>query len=434
MPKNRFTQSIVMVSKPKPKSSMKPVTTLVKKRSILVPALIICAIIVVVVVVLKVRTTDTSHGKILATVNGQPIYEDDVRAQYNSLPAQYQQQYDFAYVLNQTIDQTLLLQEAKNRGLSVSDAEIQKQLDDILAQYGIGPPDLDKILAAQNITLVDYRKYIGQELLLNKVINDAVVNRVSVTDAEVAQYYEQHQDEFVAPNGSAFISHILVNTSSEAEEIITRLEQGESFDTLARNLSEDTASAVDGGFLGLVSPDSDYVPEFKNASLQLSEGQFTRTPVKSQYGYHVILRDSNTEPLSLVRSDIEQKIKLQKQVDLFQTFMQDLRSKATIKYYTTEGVVTQKQDSASLDDFASCVSTKATLYGTKWSEFFAQQQDLFGVSFDKLNYVDCDNSPSSCAEAHVQKYPTWVINGTQYGLLSLANLSDKTGCALPEQN
>jgi parvulin-like peptidyl-prolyl isomerase len=412
------------------RAALKPVASIVKKRSIIVPVLIIVALIVVAAL-LYFFATQKEEGEIIATVNGEPIYEEDINAIYNQLPEQYREQLPREVILNQSIDKLLLLQEARRRGIEVTEEDVDEQLEKIKSQFGLDDEQLETVLANQSITLEEYKELVSEELLLQRVLEEAIISRVSVSDQEVIEYYDTHQDEFSAPAGGAIISHILVENQTTARDIVERLDDGESFDQLAREFSLDTASAEDGGYIGIITNESFVVPEFKTAALKLRPNQYTRTPVNSTFGWHVIYRAAtDAEPLRRVRDPIREQLTLTKQKEAFQTLLATLRSEATIRYYTQEGVITEQQEENTLQSFAECVAEESTLYGTSWSPLFQEQQALFGDSFSHLVYVDCEAKPHLCAAANIQKYPTWVIGNERYGKLSLKELSEKTGCEL----
>jgi peptidyl-prolyl cis-trans isomerase C len=84
--------------------------------------------------------------------------------------------------------------------------------------------------------------------------------------------------------------HILVKTEAEAEEIIEQLQAGADFATLAESRSIDRQSAEQGGDLNWFNR-NEMIPEFSDAAFALKPGEFSQTPVKSQYGYHIIKVD-----------------------------------------------------------------------------------------------------------------------------------------------
>ncbi|MBR9689400.1 MAG: hypothetical protein GOV01_00685 [Candidatus Altiarchaeota archaeon] len=84
------------------------------------------------------------------------------------------------------------------------------------------------------------------------------------------------------------------------------------------------------------------------------------------------------------------------------------------------------------DDFAECISDNgAIMYGTDWCPHCKNQKALFGKSFKKVNYVNCDLEKQRCLEAGVTGYPTWIIAEHPYiGTQQLSTLSDATSCQL----
>jgi len=86
------------------------------------------------------------------------------------------------------------------------------------------------------------------------------------------------------------------------------------------------------------------------------------------------------------------------------------------------------------DDFASCLSESgAVMYGTEWCGHCKDQKEMFGSSFEFVNFVDCDFAVEACLVAGVGGYPTWKIDGVNYeGALELERLSELSGCALVE--
>jgi len=91
-----------------------------------------------------------------------------------------------------------------------------------------------------------------------------------------------------------------------------------------------------------------------------------------------------------------------------------------------------KATATGLDSFATCLTDKgAVMYGTSWCGHCKNQKEMFGNSFKKINYVDCDARSDTCLAALVTGYPTWKINGQNYpGSQSLEKLRSLAGCSL----
>ncbi len=149
-----------------------------------------------------------------------------------------------------------------------------------------------------------------------------------VTDEEIKAEY----DKFVAANaGKEYkASHILVEKEDEAKAIIAQLKKGGKFEDLAKKQSKDPGSGTRGGDLGWANPSS-YVAEFTEALVKLDKGKVTQTPVKSQFGWHVIrlddVREAELPKLDEVKPQVAQQLQQQK----LMKFQEDLRAKAKVE-------------------------------------------------------------------------------------------------------
>lgn len=123
--------------------------------------------------------------------------------------------------------------------------------------------------------------------------------------------------------------HILVDTEDEAKAIIAKLKKGEKFDDLAKQ-SKDPGSKDKGGDLGWANP-ANFVKPFSDAMVKLEKGKFTETPVKSDFGWHVIQLDDTkaTEPPSL--DEVKPQLTQRLQQQLIQQHVLDLRAKAKVE-------------------------------------------------------------------------------------------------------
>ena len=167
----------------------------------------------------------------------------------------------------------------------------------------------------------------GQSILIRELFNDYQAKN-PITDADAKAEY----DKFVASNSSKEFKarHILVETEAEAKAIIASLKKGGKFEEIAKKSSKDPGSGANGGDLDWATAAS-YVPEFSKAMAALEKGKTTETPVKSQFGYHVIrlddVRDAQLPKFDEVKPQILQQLQQQKMA----AFQQDLRAKAKIE-------------------------------------------------------------------------------------------------------
>ena len=149
-----------------------------------------------------------------------------------------------------------------------------------------------------------------------------------ITDADLKAEY----DKFAAANGGKEykVHHILVEKEADAKAIIASLKKGGKFEDIAKKQSKDPGSGAKGGDLDWANPAS-YVPEFTEALLKLNKGQTTDTPVKSQFGYHIIrvddIRTAKLPPFEEVKPQIAQQMQQQK----LAAFQEELRKKAKVE-------------------------------------------------------------------------------------------------------
>jgi peptidyl-prolyl cis-trans isomerase C len=149
-----------------------------------------------------------------------------------------------------------------------------------------------------------------------------------VTDDEIKAEY----DKFVAANsGKEYRArHILVEKEEQAKAIIASIKKGAKFEDIAKKQSKDPGSGANGGDLDWASP-GNYVKEFSDAMVKLTKGKLLDTPVKSQFGYHVVrlddVRDVKFPSIEEVKPQIAQQLVQQK----LMKFQEDLRAKAKIE-------------------------------------------------------------------------------------------------------
>ena len=166
-----------------------------------------------------------------------------------------------------------------------------------------------------------------QTLLIRELFADYQKNN-PVTDAEIKAEY----DKFVAANGGKEYRarHILVEKEDDAKSIIASLKKGGKFEDIAKKQSKDPGSGANGGDLDWANAAS-YVPEFSQAMVKLNKGQVTETPVKSQFGWHVIRLDDVREAQLPKMEELKPQIAQQLQQQKLAKFQEDLRAKAKVE-------------------------------------------------------------------------------------------------------
>ena len=246
---------------------------------------------------LLVASTIALNAQVLATVNSEDVSKNDVE---NFLKATNS---DIAYdkmdskaknlALHQTIEKTLLIQEAKKEKLDKSKDFLQ--------------------------TLEDFKKSLLVEQFMKSEFS-----KIKISKEEVENYYNAHLYEF-QQDKKLKARHILVEDLKKALDITKELEASKnkeiSFVELASKYSID-GSREKGGDIGWFKK-GDMIDEFWDASLALKPQEFTKEPVKSMFGYHIIFLDEIQEPLTIKLDQVYSNIENQIRMDKFQTIIDE---------------------------------------------------------------------------------------------------------------
>jgi len=273
----------------------------------------------------------------LAQVNGETISDLELDRELaislfmQGIPANYQVDVSRAELLDSAITKKLLLQEAEKKGFFIGVDEV----NDLLLSSNLDQQELTVDLQEAGINYDDFIFYLQAQLAIQKFLNTSVTVGVTVNNQEIEDYYKGHPDEFVVGE-KIKASHILVNSSEEAQALIEKLRQGADFAQLAKDNSIGP-SAPQGGDLGYFTK-GDMVQEFETAAFALkNSGDFTTTAVQTQFGYHVIMLTGREEASQMTLVEASNQIKegllKQKENYLLSDYIQKLSSTAQIKIY-----------------------------------------------------------------------------------------------------
>lgn len=199
--------------------------------------------------------------------------------------------------LDTMIDDEIFKQEAREMALSVTTEELDAAIENMARENNIDVPTLKQALKAQGMEYLTYRNQIRKQLTRYKVLNLRVRSRIKISDAEARQHYND-QVRDIRSTGTYEGAHILIRVPTtvsasqaaiarkKAESILKRLNSGESFESLAKQLSDDTATAPFGGSLGQRRK-GDIPASLERAFFDLEEGE-TTGPVRTSAGFHLL--------------------------------------------------------------------------------------------------------------------------------------------------
>jgi peptidyl-prolyl cis-trans isomerase C len=219
-----------------------------------------------------------------------------------------------------------LIQQVSRSGRPMT-PEVEKQIKDEVIAREIFIQEAQK----QGLEATDDFKVqmeLARQTLLIRELFTTYQKANPVGEADLKAEY----DKFAAANSGKeyHAHHILVEKESEAKAIIAQLKKGGKFDEIAKKSSKDPGSGAKGGDLGWANP-ANYVPEFSEALTKLAKGKMTETPVKSQFGYHIIrlddVRDAQLPKFDDVKPQIEKQLQQQKMAK----YQEELRAKAKVE-------------------------------------------------------------------------------------------------------
>ncbi len=241
---------------------------------------------------------------VAAVVNGKQIKVADIKAAYDMNP-KVKEKTSFDEFYNNTLDIFV-------DGEMVYQAAMADKITE------------SKEYAAQ---LAEAKKELARKMYLDKKV------RAAVNDAAVKKLYDDYKNTFHGEQ-EMNLKHILVDSEAKAKEVIAKLNDAGQFDKLAKQYSKEPAEL---GYLTKEQIQEMMVPEFAQATLKMKKGQFSQTPVKTQYGYHVILiddvRDAKPEPLK----KIEPQLKVMLAKKAMSDIIGNLQRKAEVVKYDAKG-------------------------------------------------------------------------------------------------
>ena len=267
-------------------------------------------------------------------------------------------------VITQLVIQELLDQESKARGIKVSNKDVDKAIDKIIDKVG-GKDNLANMLKQNNVSISQFKSDIKTQVKMQKLAQTA--KNVKVSDKEVKDFYNKNINKFkhgeqvrayhillmtdpmqiaqeITNNGKKEIAESEMNkkieaTVKEREALANKIANELKADTTkfsqyAKKYSHDTTSAQKGGDLGYFEAKV-MVPEFSKAAFGAKPNTIVG-PVKTQYGYHVILvtdrRPAGVESFEKVKNNLKESLTSEKEIKALDDILNAAKKKANIEY------------------------------------------------------------------------------------------------------
>ena len=288
----------------------------------------------------------TGCGKEIEVKNGSKVAVSTNKEKYTATEYYSKIKEDNIGVLVDSIDTDLLNKKYKTTAEETK--SIDDQINQIKQYYGEDESNYKKVI--KQYFGVDSEKELRKKLSLEYKRKEAVEDyiRTHLTDKEIKKYYKNNI------YGQVKASHILITSDAKddsadevkaeaeqkaldtANEIITKLNNGEKFADLAKEYSSDKATSSKGGDLGYFDLD-DMATAFSDAVKELKVDEYTKEPIKTEYGYHIILKTGEKEKAKLkdVKEKIKDKLTEEKQKNsksIYYETLRDFRADNKIKW------------------------------------------------------------------------------------------------------
>ncbi|UZQ52536.1 peptidylprolyl isomerase [Clostridium kluyveri] len=306
------------------------------------------------------KTPEAIAKSMVAEVNGEKITRSDLDKDPNTIQliAQVKQQYGENYkenedavntiktqkeqILDDLITNKVVAQKAKELKLLPDETKLKSDMETQIAQlkkqnFNDDAEQFNTALKAQGFTEESFKAMFLSQLRTQQTlekVTESISKNIKITDKEIEDYYNANKSKYTEQPNKMHLAHILVKTEDEAKKVKKRLDDGEDFAKVAKEVSEDTASKDNGGDLGTVNYDnSGFDADFMAGALALKEGAISE-PVKSSFGYHIIKcikkEEYPVKALSAVKDQIKTQLESDKKNSLVSQKIQEWKKASTI--------------------------------------------------------------------------------------------------------
>ena len=255
---------------------------------------------------LVISCAKKDDGKVLATIDGEKVTLQEFNKELDKIPMNMKMlvasESGKKNYLDRLVVKKLLLKEASKAKIE-SDKEFQERVNDI-----------------------------KEQLLIETLLKKKITADTQMSEDDLKKYYEEHKEEF-KKDGEINTRHILLKTEEEAKQVQAKLQKGEDFTELAKKYSIDPNVKASGGEIGF-QPKGSLIPEYENAAFKLTKVGQVSGIVKTQFGYHIIrlegAKPPSYVPLEEVKDFIKQKNAQEKQKEVLEKYIEELKKNAKI--------------------------------------------------------------------------------------------------------
>jgi foldase protein PrsA len=277
---------------------------------------------ILVVAAIAVFIFLSTRSDVVAKVGEQSVTKDDLYTFFVNQNGEA--------AVDSLITKSIVDQEVEKEKVSISDEEVEKELDELITQYG-GEDTFNQTLASSGLTMEDVEEDVKVNLQIEKLLE----SKIEITEEEMQTYFDENKDSF-AQTKQVKASHILVEDEETAKEVKEKLDAGEDFAELAKEYSTD-GSAESGGDLGFFGEGS-MVAEFEEAAFSMKVDEIS-DPVKTEYGYHIIkvtdIQEAAEANFEKSKEEIKGILFDEKLATEYPTWLEEKKEEYKVKNYLT---------------------------------------------------------------------------------------------------
>ena len=234
--------------------------------------------------------------------------------------------------INELIVRKIIDAEISKRNITVSSQDLANYKANLIAQVG-GEENFKKVLEKNQLTENEFKAMAANELQVGKLIN--ALSPISVSDGEVKKFYTDNKAAKFTHPDIVRASHILIKDEAKAKEVLALAQAPNSdFAALAKQYSEDTGSAANGGDLDYFTKDQ-MVKPFSDAAFALKPDNVSDL-VKTEFGYHIIKvvdrKRAGVTPFEDIKADIKKYLEDEKKVTILQKFIDSQQNLLKLSY------------------------------------------------------------------------------------------------------
>lgn len=281
--------------------------------------------------------------RVIATVGNEIITLAEYQQFLKSIGQYEQLDVVDEILLRRLIEEKVILNEAKKKGIEISEKEVDEEIDEFCKENGLSNEKFDEILKEEGMTLDMFRELTRNRIMLMRFIYSEVDSKIIISDKEIEDFYSANKKSYLASPETVEIKAIFLKMKKDASvteitdlkrrslKIVDSLKRGKSFEQLAEEYSDEPLKSS-GGILGTFTRNS-LIASLDKKVFSMKKGEISEPIWVSEGVYIVMLVDINTElylPLEDVKNDIKNELYKVKRERYFNEWLKTLWEKASV--------------------------------------------------------------------------------------------------------